>query len=456
MTAPPQLSLRVAAARNLVTTTKSPPQMAGITPRWLLRMLPWVEIGGGTYRVNSRRRDRVDAGRVGFDSSSGRVRVVAGTLRELPLLRGFDDPRALAALADRFDQIGFAPGDTLAGHGDRADQLLLVAHGRAHVLGPGEHGDLTMRGVLGRGDHLGDRELAEPASRWRSTIRAVTWGTVLTLSRQSFDDLVAGLPSLRAHVAQVRATPPPRRNRHGEAPIDLAAGHTGAPDLPVTFADYQSRPREYGLSLAQTRLRLHTRVEDLYRDPMDQREQQLRLAVAALRERQEHELVNNPEFGLLANVDPDHLLYPRSGPPTPEDFDELITRRRRSRLLLAHPRTIAAFGRECTRRGLYPHPVTVHGRQVPAWRGVPLLPCDKIPIMSTGTSAVMVLRTGEADQGVIGLHETGLPDEHEPGVSVRSSGVDSKGIAHYLVSAYYSVAVMVPDALGVLAEVELG
>ncbi len=47
-------SLSTAAARNLATTTKSAPQMQAITSRWLLRMLPWVDVAGGTYRVNRR------------------------------------------------------------------------------------------------------------------------------------------------------------------------------------------------------------------------------------------------------------------------------------------------------------------------------------------------------------------------------------------------------------------
>ncbi|GAA3308091.1 hypothetical protein GCM10020219_008350 [Nonomuraea dietziae] len=73
----------------------------------------------------------------------------------------------------------------------------------------------------------------------------------------------------------------------------LAAGHVGEARLPGTFVDYDLSPRVYELSVAQTILRVHTRVADLYSDPMDQVEQQLRLTVHALRERQEHELVNN-------------------------------------------------------------------------------------------------------------------------------------------------------------------
>jgi hypothetical protein len=137
-------------------------------------------------------------------------------------------------------------------------------------------------------------------------------------------------------------------------------------------------------------------------------------------------------------------------------MDELLCRRRKTKFFLAHPRAIAAFGRECTKRGLYPQPVAVDGRQVHAWRGVPLLPCVKIPVTGSGTTAIVAMRTGEDDAGVIGLRRTGLADEREPGLNVRFAGIDAKGILSYQVSAYYSAAVLVPDALGVLENVELG
>ena len=66
------------------------------------------------------------------------------------------------------------------------------------------------------------------------------------------------------------------------------------------------------------------------------------------------------------------------------------------------------------------------------------------------------MRTGEEDQGVVGLHQTGIPDEYRARpVSVRFMGIDEKAIISYLVSAYYSAAVLVPDALGVLENVEV-
>jgi hypothetical protein len=284
----------------------------------------------------------------------------------------------------------------------------------------------------------------------------LTSGVVLRMSRHEFSEVLDRFESLRLHLEAVRSQPRPAQNKAGEAAIDVASGHRGEDELPGTYVDYDPAPREYELSVAQTILRVRTRVADLYNDPMDQTEQQLRLTIEALRERQEHELINNRDFGLLHNADYKQRISTRTGPPTPDDFDELLTRRRKPRLLLAHPRAIAAFGRECTRRKVYPETTTVDGKTVHAWRGVPLLPSDKIPIASNNTTSVLVLRTGAEDEGVIGLHQTGLPDEYEPGLNVRFLGISEKAIISYLVSTYYSVAALVPDALGVLENVELG
>jgi hypothetical protein len=129
--------------------------------------------------------------------------------------------------------------------------------------------------------------------------------------------------------------------------------------------------------------------------------------------------------------------------------------RRGTRLFLAHPRAIAAFGRECNRRGVHADSADINGHKVSTWRGVPILPCDKISVGDQRVSSILAMRTGVDDEGVIGLHQTGIPDEYEPGLSVRFMGVNQQAVVSYLVSAYYSVAVLVPDALGVLENVEV-
>ena len=313
-----------------------------------------------------------------------------------------------------------------------------------------------MLGVIADGQYFGDQVLLQPDARWEFTARAATACTVLSLPRGAVATTAARAPGLADHLERYRSGRSRPSNHRGEADIALAAGHAGEPSLPGTFADYDGSPREYQLSVAQTILRVHTRVADLYSSPMDQAEHQLRLAVEELRERQETELLTNLSFGLLPNAAASQRLHTRNGPPTPADLDELLCRRRKTRFFLAHPRAIAAFGRECSRRGVYPEGTVVDGRTVNAWRGVPVLPCPKIPLTSHGVTSILAMRTGENDEGVIGLHQTGLPDEREPGLSVRLRGIDDKGIMSYLVSAYYAAAVLVPDALGVLDNVEVG
>jgi CRP-like cAMP-binding protein len=452
----PQQSLGTAAARNLATTTKSVPQMQGISPRWLLRMLPWVQVVAGTYRVNRRLTYAVGDGLITCTNTGSEVRVIPEELGELPVLRGFDEPAVLSALADRFEQREFGTGDVLVQAGQVVDRVVLIAHGKANKIGTGKYGDPSVLDVLADGEHVGGHALLEPEGTWGFTVRAVTAGTVLVLPRQAFEEMVERSEALRSHLQQLRARPQRPQTKHGEAAIALAAGHHGEPDLPATFVDYELSPREYELSVAQTVLRVHSRVANLYNDPMNQVEQQLRLTIEALRERQEHELVNNRDFGLLHNADLKQRIHTRTGPPTPEDLDELLSRRRKSRFFLAHPRTIAAFGRECSRRGLYPATTDVDGTRVTAWRGVPILPSNKIPITDTRTSSILVLRTGEDDQGVIGLQPAGIPDEYQPGLNVRVMDVNDQAVISYLVSAYFSAAVLVPDALGVLDDVEIG
>jgi hypothetical protein len=96
------------------------------------------------------------------------------------------------------------------------------------------------------------------------------------------------------------------------------------------------------------------------------------------------------------------------------------------------------------------------GSKIITWRNVPILPCNKIPITRNQTSSILALRTGVEDQGVIGLYQTGIPDEYQPSLSVRFMGISEKAIMSYLVTAYYSAAVLVPDALGILEDVEIG
>jgi hypothetical protein len=226
-------------------------------------------------------------------------------------------------------------------------------------------------------------------------------------------------------------------------------------DRTLAVVDYEDKPREYVLSTVTTTIEVHTRISDLFRSPMDQVKEQLTVAIERIKEKQEDELLNNGSYGLLNSVHDSMRVKPRAGAPTPDDLDELLSRVwKEPAFFLAHPRAIAAFGRECTRRGVPPPTITLFGSPMLTWRGLPIVPTDKLHLAGKKTD-ILLMRTGEKKRGVVGLFQPGIPGEVSPSLSIRYMGINQKGAAEYLISLYCSAAVMVEDALGVLEGVEV-
>ncbi|HEY9683094.1 MAG TPA: family 2A encapsulin nanocompartment shell protein [Oculatellaceae cyanobacterium] len=255
-----------------------------------------------------------------------------------------------------------------------------------------------------------------------------------------------------------------RVNKVAEKPVEVACALKEEKAIPETFVDYEENPREYTLSAISTILNVHTRVSDLFSNPFDQVREQLRLAIEQVKEQQENELINSQDYGLLKNVPDAQRIKTRNGSPTPDDLDELLSKVwKEPSFFLAHPRAVAAFGRECTRRGVPPPTVTLFGTPFLTWRGLPIIPCDKLhvdgeknPKAHGGKTNILLLRVGEKKQGVVGLYQPGLPGEQTPGLSVRFMGINNKSLASYLIALYCSAAVLTDDAIAVLENVEVG
>jgi hypothetical protein len=256
-----------------------------------------------------------------------------------------------------------------------------------------------------------------------------------------------------------------RINEYGEKKIESNYMHISEDEISETYAEYEEQPKEYMLSLIQTILRMNINVTDIFNQPIDQKNEQMRLTIEAMKEKQEWEIINDHEFGLVHNVAPQMRVRSRTGSPMPDDMDELLAKVwKKPAFFLAHPKAIAAFGRECTRRGVPPVAINLFGSPFITWRGVPIVPCDKLLIDNRahshalgGTTNILLMRVGEREQGVIGLHQPGIPDEMDiPSLSVKLAGIDNRGIASYILSLYFTIAVLTDDALGMLENVEVG
>jgi hypothetical protein len=165
--------------------TKSVPQMRSITPRYLLRALPWVELEAGAYRVNQMVTYTVGDGLISTYFTDDQPRVVAEDLRELPFLRAADD-ESLVALADCSSS--------------RLSNPAPLSPNARHRRGS----------VVPTGQRPGG--LSGPDS---------TRCQVLVLERSSLDGLADREPRLAAALETFRAAGP---RPSGETAIDLMAG----------------------------------------------------------------------------------------------------------------------------------------------------------------------------------------------------------------------------------------
>ena len=221
----------------------------------------------------------------------------------------------------------------------------------------------------------------------------------------------------------------------GDTPLDVLCSQTKKSDIiPEGYVEYETEPREYQLNSISTIINVNTAIEDVYSSPYDQVQEQLSLAIESLRERQESQLINNDDYGLLKNIADSQRIQTRNGAPTPDDLDELITK------VWKEPSFFFL-----------------------TWRGIPIIPTDKLlvdglknPTSQSGKTNILLVRTGEAKRGVIGLFQAGLKNEHSRGLSVRFRGIDDKGVASYLLSLYCSAAILADDAIAVLEDVEVG
>jgi hypothetical protein len=251
----------------------------------------------------------------------------------------------------------------------------------------------------------------------------------------------------------------------GETPLDiLCAPGKDAAEIPQGFVEYQSKPREYFLNSISTIINMDTAVDDVFSSPYDQTKEQLNLAIESLRERQESQIINSDDYGLLKNAAGSQRITPINGAPTPDDLDELISLVwKEPSFFLAHPRAIAAFERECTKCGVPPATDTIFGGNFIMWRGIPVVPTNKLlvdglrnPKGRSGKTNILLIRTGEQKRGVLGLYQEHLKNEESRGLAVRFRGVDDNGLASYLLSLYCSAAILADDAVAVLENVEVG
>ena len=460
-------TISIKAARNLTHTDKTNPMLVASSPKLLLKLLPWREVPGGTLRINRTKLIFKGNGRVTIEFGDGGVPIITpGAFRLIPVFYNLPVELATKFCAD-LKMEPFDIGQTLVQEGEDRDKMFILADGSAELVKTGNRGEELRLKTIGSGDYFGEEELVADHNS-DVTVRTLTKCVFFTLSKKDLKKTLNSNKEYKAIYDQAineYINLKTGSNEYGEHRIEIKSGHMGVEELPTTFVDYIENPVEVPMNSIETILRVHSRVSDLYNNPINQLQMQIGITMAYIYESQESGIINDPNFGLLARCDPSMRIQAEYGTPTPDDLDSLLALVwKRPTFFLAHPRAIAAFARECTFRGTPPPTIEIDGQKMITWRGVPLVPSDKIKVDGqelsrggSGKTSILLIRAGGEDvQGVTGIYQTNTPGEISPGLSVRMMGIDEKAIASYLMTLYYNVAILTEDALAVLENVEVG
>ena len=260
-----QRSVTTATARKLATTAKTAPQMGSITPRLLLKLLPWVQVSGGTFRVNRTKVELRKNDRLPIQYVNGVPSFTAKNLKAIPLFSEFDD-EILNRLVSSFEAKEVDVDQLFVEEGKDKQRFFIVASGQAEVISKGSHGEDLRIALLGDGEYFGEADLLDEQESTVS-VRAITPTVFLGLKLKELVKFIKEVPDFRetfnkAVDKQLRLKA--SVNDNGEKHIDLVSGHEEDNIIPETYIDYEENPTEYSLNTLQTVVRVHTRVSDLY------------------------------------------------------------------------------------------------------------------------------------------------------------------------------------------------
>lgn len=450
-----QKSISIQSAQQLSITNNTKPQIPTLTPRWFMKMLPWVNVESGIYRIN----------RVKFISDVTKIPiphdmlVTTQFLKQMSLFESFPDD-IITNICDKMQHRSTSPGEIIVETGKKNERLYIVLEGQFDALLQGRHGRNLVVKSFSDGDYFG--EIDDPATAEHTTMVSTTYGKLVYLDIDLLKKTIKN-PELKKQIEQ-KLDDILRRielaSHHVDTKLPLVSGHFGEPSLPHGYIEYSEKPLEIHLNIIQAIIGIHTRINELYNVPFNQLQQQFKIAIEHIHEREEWEIINNKNYGLLSCADPSMTINTRNGPPTPDDLDALLSMVwKKPSLFLAHPKAIAAFMRECTYRGVPPVVVDIMGSKFVTWRGIPLIPSDKLNVSAekgTYCTNILLMRIGEDDQGVVGLYNETIGAHNVPSLSVQPMGINEYSISNYLLTKYSSAAVLVPDALAVLRGVEIG
>ena len=196
-------SLGEIAAKNLADVTKTPAYNGSLSPRWLLRLLPWANTVAGQYRVN-----RVKVVGDEFSNMMDIHEDKADTLspenlKKIPALGGVSK-EALLEMAKKFKKKSYASGDLIFKEGQAGEELYIVVSGKVDIFTEDGDGKTLVLNTLQSGHFFGERSLHAQKPR-NASARAISSTEVLELDGKARKDLMKKFPKMNLGMKEAAA-----------------------------------------------------------------------------------------------------------------------------------------------------------------------------------------------------------------------------------------------------------
>jgi hypothetical protein len=249
------------------------------------------------------------------------------------------------------------------------------------------------------------------------------------------------------------------RTHASNGSLGASHSHDELKTIATSAALYDQSPQEIPLQPIQSLVKANTRVQHLFSDTHDQLQWQINHTAEFIYETKEDLVFNHPIHGLLNNVAP-RMRFSVDGPPAPDVLDDLLARAwKRPDLFALHPQALTEFRKQATACAVTLEEVEIFGSSFSTWRGLPLVPTDKLQLISAagppaepaagiGATSVLLMRLGLEKQGVVSLHAAGANTNPAlPYIAVDFMRLDDDSVASYVMTTYTAVAVLSPGAL---------
>ncbi|WPY01012.1 Cyclic nucleotide-binding domain-containing protein [Candidatus Trichorickettsia mobilis] len=433
------------------------------SPNWLLKILPWVNIGSSVYKVSSINfEEKTSQQRLTIPKNTNIITAadsyfLSDLLRCVSLFKPLPE-ELIQEIIKSVYQKNVKAGDIIVKQGDIGKAFYIIINGQYNVTNKTIDDKETILNSLTSGDYFGEMALLKEIPR-QATITATTKGSLLVLNKETFEKIVSDsqLKKQLEEIFEVRKKELATIKQPNESLLFLTQFEE--PPYPDNYPNFIENSTENQLDIIQATITLNTKNNN--ENYSQQLDEQLEIAAKKMEDREEWEIINNKKYGLLNNISSAMSCDAQLKPLTPDNFDDLLSLVwNKPSFFLANPKAIAVFAKKCTHNSIVLETVEMFGSSFITWRGVPIIPSNNMVVNNNSgiqSASILLMRIGEKEKGVVGLYKGNSNLYKTSNLTIEPiADANEDIISKYKITRHFSVFILALDAIAVLRNVSLG